>query len=93
MKVIWYVEMGPKCGDDVVVHVGEVEIVVGRVKVFGDSWDVWSWSGAVGEVIEVVEDGVVENLVEGDRVEVEEIVIFEVWIEVWIEACPMVVGM
>ena len=49
MKVIWYVEMGPKCGDDVVVHVGEVEIVVGRVKVFGDSWDVWSWSGAVGD--------------------------------------------
>jgi nucleoid DNA-binding protein len=47
----------------------------------------------VEEVIEVVEDGVVENLVEGDRVEVEEIVIFEVWIEVWIEACPMVVGM
>ena len=34
------------------------------------------------EVIEVVEDGVVENLVEGDRVEVEEIMIFEVWIEV-----------
>ena len=41
------------------------------------------------EVIEVIEDGVVENLVEGDRVEVEEIVI----VEVWIEACPMVMGM
>ena len=89
MKVIWYVEMGPKCGDDVVVHVGEVEIVVGRVNVFGDSWDVWSWSGAVGEVIEVVEDGVVESLGEDGHVEIEGSEIVEVWIEVYPSAMAM----
>ena len=93
MEEIECVEESPGCDDGVVVHVGEVGIVVGTVKVFGDPSPVKSKIGVVEEVIEVVEDGVVENLVEGDRVEVEEIVIFEVWIEVWIEACPMVVGM
>lgn len=39
-KEFWYVGKGPACGADVVVHVSEIEIVCGRVKVFGDSWDV-----------------------------------------------------
>ena len=93
MEEIECVEENPEDDDGVVVHVGEVGIVGGMVKVFGDLCPVQSWIDVVGEVIEVVEDGVVENFVEGVRVEVEEIVIFEVWIEVWIAACPMAMVM
>lgn len=56
---------------------------------FGDFLDVWSWSGVVGEVIEVVEGDVVEDHDEDGDVEVDGSAIGENWIE----AYPMAVAM
>jgi len=78
-------------GDDevvVAVTVGEAEIVCGKVKVFGDLWDVWLWIDGVEEVIDVGQDVDEGNVGDESHELVDENVIFLALIEVFVMGMP-----